>query len=204
MIVMNYDLILTTILIFFVGKLILRLGGRKSLAQMTMTEAIVTLSLGTILVQPITSKDPLTTFLVIFLFVGLAIISEYLEMKFDFIETLFIGKSIIVVEKGKIKIENLKKLRMSIDKLEIRLRQAGISSIDDIEYATIEPSGKLGYELKDNKKPLTKEDFIEFLSNLTEFNGRQSSVKKKTRSKKKGDLFKEIKDKTTEGNKNEP
>ncbi|WP_291299959.1 YetF domain-containing protein [Desulfosporosinus sp. BICA1-9] len=42
------------------------------------------------------------------------------------------------------------------------MRQVGISSIEDVQYGTIEVSGQLGYSLKDNKKPLTKEDFYGF------------------------------------------
>ncbi|MVX65364.1 DUF421 domain-containing protein [Clostridium chromiireducens] len=46
---------------------------------------------------------------------------------------------------------------MTIDRLETRLRQAGISStissINDVKYVTIEVSGQLGYELKYDKEP---------------------------------------------------
>ncbi|WP_428911774.1 YetF domain-containing protein [Niallia sp. Krafla_26] len=37
--------------------------------------------------------------------------------------------------------KNLRKLRLTVDKLEERLRQIGISSISDVEFATLETSG---------------------------------------------------------------
>jgi len=61
----------------------------------------------------------------------------------------------------------MRKLRLTADKLEMRLRQAGISSISDVEWATIEVSGNLGYQLKLEKQPATKED-IQRLINILE------------------------------------
>lgn len=126
-----------TILIFYIGRFILRLGGRKSISQMTITQVIVMIGLGSLLIQPITGKGLTVTFIASLIIVVLMILTEYLEMKFDTIETISTGKSKIVIENGKPNIKNLKKLRMSIDRLEARLRQAGISSIKDVQYATI-------------------------------------------------------------------
>lgn len=37
-----------TILIFYIGRFILRLGGRKSISQMTITQVIVMIGLGSL------------------------------------------------------------------------------------------------------------------------------------------------------------
>ncbi len=155
----NLNWIWKTILIFFVGKTVLRLAGRKSISQTTITQVIVMIGIGSLLIQPVAEKSLSHTFAVALLIVVLMIITEYLEMKFDIIESISTGKALMVIENGKINIRNLRKLRMSVDRLETRLRQSGISSIEDVKYAAIEVSGLLGYELKDNKKPITKEDF---------------------------------------------
>ncbi|WP_367643858.1 YetF domain-containing protein [Brevibacillus brevis] len=63
-----------------------------------------------------------------------------------------------VIENGELVESNMRKLRLTADKLEMRLRQAGISNFSDVEWATIEVSGNLGYELKLEKQPATKED----------------------------------------------
>lgn len=65
----------------------------------------------------------------------------------------------MVVQNGTINVPELRKLRMSVDQLETRLRLNGISKVDDIKTATIEPNGELGYELKDEAKRLTKKEF---------------------------------------------
>lgn len=198
---MNIELIGRVLLVFIIGKLILRLGGRRSISQMTATQMTAMIGLGTILVQPIVSKDMGITFFVIFFIISLMIISEYLEMKFDFLETFFAGKAIIVIENGKLKLDKLKRLRMSVDNLEIKLREAGISSISDVEYVTVETNGEIGYQLKDGKKPLTKDDFIDL---MYQFNNTKSlKGKPKSKISKDDNLFKEVKVKNHEGNNKE-
>ncbi len=203
--IVDFNWIWKTILIFFVGKFILRIGGRKSISQTTITQTIVMIGIGSLLIQPVSGKGLFTTFFVAALLTLLMIITEYLETKWDFFETFFSGKAVIVIENGEVKFDNLKKIRMTVDRLETRLRQSGISSITDVQYATIEVSGQLGYELKEEKKPLAKED-IELL--LSEINNLKHAIrknrKKQENNNKKKDIFEEIKTKKHEGNRKEP
>lgn len=146
-------------IILVTGLLLLKLTGRKAIAQTTMPQLIVMLSLGTILVQPIAQKGIVRTLVVVGVFVVTLFLMEYLEMKMNGLETILTGKSKVVIENGTINVHELRKLRMSVDQLETRLRLNGISKIDEIKTATIEPNGELGYELIDEAKPLTKKEF---------------------------------------------
>lgn len=195
---MKIHWLLQTILIFYVGTFILRIGGRKSISQMTISQTVVMIGLGSLLIQPITGNGLLITFIAAFVLSVLMILTEYLEVKVDFIETFFSGKAVMVIENGELNIRNLKKLRLPVDKLETRLRQSGISSIEDVKNATIEVSGQLGYELKDNKKPLTKEDFNMLMGEIFKL---KEALNKQNNS---NNLFDEISSKKYEGNKNEP
>ncbi|MBU3110191.1 DUF421 domain-containing protein [Clostridium lacusfryxellense] len=202
---MELNWIWQAILIFFVGTFILRVGGRKSISQMTISQTIVMVGLGSLLIQPVTGNGLLITFIIAFILTLLMVITEYLEIKVDFFETIFSGKAVIVIENGKVNIKNLKKLRLSIDKLETRLRQAGISSIEDIKYATIEVSGQIGYELKDNKKPLTQEDFIKLMNEISQMKSMFSNnMSMESKQNQNNNIFEEVNSKKYEGNKNEP
>jgi uncharacterized membrane protein YcaP (DUF421 family) len=194
-----------TTLIFLIGKFILRIGGRKSISQMTITQVIVMIGIGSLLIQPVSGESLTVTFGVASLMTILMIVTEYLELKVDFWETLFTGKAVVIIENGKPNIKNLTKIRMSIDRLETRMRQSGISSIEDIQYGTIEVSGQLGYELKDNKKPLTKEEFLILMSELSEIKKAVGcNMKTPENQNKQNDIFVELKDKKFEGDNNEP
>lgn len=202
---MEFDWIWQTILIFFVGTFILRLSGRKSISQMTISQTVVMIGLGSLLVQPITGNGLFITFLAALLLSVLMVITEYLEVKVDFLESLFAGKAVIVIENGKLNMNNMRKLRLTVDRLETRLRQTGISSINDVKYATIEVSGQIGYELKDGKKPLTKEDFKTLMTEISEMKKIvEFNIKPQNKKNERNNIFQEIDNKKFEGNKREP
>ncbi|MGD6830817.1 DUF421 domain-containing protein [Sutcliffiella halmapala] len=155
---MDFDWIWKAVLIVIVGFLILRLAGRKSISQLTVAQTVLMISIGNLMIQPVTEKNIWVTFLIALLLVLVLITIERLQIKFDRFETFISGKGIDVIENGEIIEKNLKKLRITVDQLEMRLRQDSISRISDVHTATIEPSGQLGYVLKEYAEYATKKD----------------------------------------------
>ncbi|MBD7986223.1 DUF421 domain-containing protein [Sporosarcina sp. Sa2YVA2] len=164
---MDLNLIWKSILIIIFGILLIRLSGRRSISQMTISQTVIMISIGTLLIQPVSEKSIWITFLIASVLVATLLLIEYIQMKWDLSETIFTGRSKVVIENGTLNEKNLRKLRMSVDKLEMRLRQNGIKSIEDLEWATIEPSGQLGYSLTDKKNFATKGDIEEIQKMLT-------------------------------------
>lgn len=160
---MDLNLIWQVILIFAVGTLLLRIGGRKSISQMTMPQTIIMIGLGTLLIQPVTGQGLWTTFGIAAILIATLVVTEYIQVKSDGMESIISGKSVAVIENGTVNEKNLKKLRLTVDKLETRLRQAGITSINDVQTATLEVSGQVGYTLKPGKQPATKEDIQQLM-----------------------------------------
>ncbi|WP_440897596.1 DUF421 domain-containing protein [Amphibacillus sp. Q70] len=193
-----------TILIFYIGKVILRIGGRKSISQMSINQVIVMIGIGSLLIQPVADKSLFHTFAVAFLITILMVVTEYVEVKFDILETISTGKAKVVIEDGQLNITNLKKIRMSVDQLETRLRQSGVSSIDDIKYATVEVSGQLGYELKEAKKLATKADLNLLMDEIAQLQKALGiNIKSQTKEEQANNIFDEVKNKNFEG-KDEP
>ena len=155
---MDFNLIWQTILIFIVGTFYLRVSGRKTISQMTIPQTVLVIAIGTLLIDPVTRKGFWATFVLAGILVLSLIFTEYVQLKFDKAETVISGKAVPVIENGALLVANMKKLRLTVDKLEERLRQVGITSIEDVQYATMESNGQLGYTLKPEKQPATKED----------------------------------------------
>ncbi|CAM3294219.1 YetF domain-containing protein [Filibacter tadaridae] len=185
---MDLNLIWQTALIFLVGTFYLRISGRKSIAQMTMPQTIIMIALGTLLIQPVTGHGLWTTFGLAAILVIALVVTEYFQIKSDKLESIISGKSIPIIQEGKIIEANLKKLRLTVDKLETRLRQVGITSINDVQTATMEVSGLLGYTLKPEKQPATKEDIEKLIQMIQQ----KKPVPSLTSSQTKGDIFKEV------------
>jgi len=160
----NFTYIWQTFVMIMAGILLLRIAGRKSISQMTLAQTVVMISLGTIIVQPIVQRSMTKAIGGAAIFVATILILEYLELKFNFFEKFITGKSKVVIENGQLNLKSLKKLRLTVDQLEMRLRNQGISKMEDIKFATIEPNGLLGYELKDEAKPLTVGEFRKMLN----------------------------------------
>lgn len=188
---MDLHFIWKAIVVVLGGVLILRLAGRKSISQLTVAQAVMMVAVGSLIIEPVGDRNIWIT-LVITLIMVLTLISiEYLVLRKNSVETFIYGKSVIVVENGEINQQNLKKLRLTVDMLEVRLRQQSIQNINDLQWATIESNGQLGYELKPSKQPATKED-IQLLMSLIQGIGFHSPSEV-TSPTTEDNIFKEVK-----------
>ncbi len=160
------ETVLKSIALISAGTLLLRFFGRKSISQTTIGQTILMISIGTIITQPIITKSISNTLIAASSFVLFVISMEFLGLKFDFIETLLRGRALVVIQDGQPVVKNLKKLRLTVDRLETRLRQQGIESISYVKTATLEPNGQLGYELMRSAKPVTIGEMEKMLANL--------------------------------------
>ncbi|OZM58059.1 hypothetical protein CIB95_00325 [Lottiidibacillus patelloidae] len=191
-------------ILFTVGILFLRVAGRKSISQMTLAQTVIMISLGSIIIQPITDKSIGRTAVATGILVVSLIIVEYLQVKSNAFEKFITGKAKVVIENGQPVEETLKKLRLTVDQLEIRLRQQGIGEISDVKTATLEANGQLGYELIREAKPLTIGEFEKLMDNYMKSNQpvnsplfnqlhQEQNQKQKQQPQQNGNIFGEVK-----------
>ncbi|MBM4763464.1 DUF421 domain-containing protein [Bacillus sp. B15-48] len=195
---MDLHFIWKAIVIVIGGVLILRLAGRKSISQLTVAQTVMMIAVGSLIIQPVGDRNIWITMVITLILVLMLLLIEFLVLKFDFLERFFYGKSIIVIENGEINEKNLRKLRLTVDMLEVRLRQQNIQAISDLQWATIESNGQLGYVLKPEKQYATKED-VHMLLSLIKENQSQSNNPGTNRSNPiSNNIFSEIKNKRHE------
>lgn len=163
---MDLDLIWKSVVIVIGGTILLRIAGRKSISQMTLAQVVIMIGIGSLLVQPLVGKNVWTTLVVGLTLVLTLVVVEFTQIKSDKLEKFISGKAKILIKDGKLQEGQLKKLRLSVDLLEMKLRQSNVNKMEDIKYATLEPNGQIGFELKENKKPATKEDINMILQEI--------------------------------------
>lgn len=156
---MGFDWIWEPILVVIGGTLLLRLAGRKSISQMTLAQVVIMIGIGSLLIEPVSGDNIWTTLAVGLILVLTLIIMEYVQIKSDKFEKFITGQSKIIIEEGELNEENLRKLRFTVDQLEMKLRQHNVAVISDVRWATLEPNGQVGYELKEEAQPVTKKEF---------------------------------------------
>ncbi|WP_270182022.1 DUF421 domain-containing protein [Alkalihalobacillus sp. CinArs1] len=192
---MDFDWIWKSILIVVGGTLLLRIAGRKSISQMTLAQTVIMIGIGSLLIQPLAGKNIWTTLGVGTMLVVTLIIMEYAQVKSDGIEKFITGKSKILIENGTLHEKNLKKLRFTVDQLEMKLRQQNVSSIDSVKWASLEPNGQVGYELKPESQPVTRKEFDQLqqsIQQVLQLLNQPIAQHSQTQQSNKQDLFKEV------------
>lgn len=176
--------VLKVLLLVSTGTILLRISGRKSISQMTMAQTVIMISIGSLIIQPIIEKSLIRTVGAATIFILFLMVIEWFEIKSNTFESFITGKAKVVIREGQLVVENLRKLKLTVDQLEIRLRQQGIGNIADVKTATLEPNGQLGYELLRHAKPLTVGEFEQMMSSFISVNNQQE--------KTPGNLFNEV------------
>lgn len=163
---MEFNWIWNSILVVIGGTLLLRIAGRKSISQMTLAQVVIMIGIGSLLIEPVSGESIWTTLAVGLILVLTLVIMEYAQMKSDKFEKFITGQSKIIIEDGKLNEQNLRKLRFTVDQLEMKLRQHNVAVISDVRWATLEPNGQVGYELKEEAQPVTKKEFLQLQADV--------------------------------------
>ncbi|WP_147534268.1 DUF421 domain-containing protein [Bacillus marasmi] len=207
---MEWDFIWKAILVVVAGTVLLRIAGRKTISQMTLAETVIMVGIGSLLIQPVAGDNIWTTILVGSVLVGTLLVMEYIQIKSDTLEKMITGKAKVIINNGSLNEKNLRKLRLSVDQLEMKLRQNSVSKISDVKWATLEPNGQLGFELIEDAQPVTKKDFEDFKqiiinlmpsnSQITQINEILNVINKKFEVDSQEDLFAEVQNKAHANN----
>ena len=153
-------------LIMLILLFILEFAGRKSVEQFSLIQVVVIVSIGEIalistyeenfnILKMVLASCTMMFFLITF---------EWLELKFNWIENLISKKALIIIDNGKINYNILKKERLTVDQIEMKMRLKGITDLYEIKTATLETNGDIGYEYKDEYKPLTEYHLMNILN----------------------------------------
>lgn len=135
--------------------------GKRQLGQLQPGELVITILISEIAATPITDTNQpiLNTAISLMLLVSFEIISSLIARKSLKFRYASDGKPITLIKNGKLRQDNLKELRFTIDEVLSALRQKDIFDISEVEYAVVETNGTLSVLLKQNKQPLTQETY---------------------------------------------
>lgn len=95
----------------------------------------------------------------VFIWMIVPFATDILSLKSKRFRDLLQGKSTVIIQEGKIMEDNLKKERMTTDDLLYHLREKDIFKAADVEFAVLEPTGKMSLMPKSEVAPLTKADY---------------------------------------------
>lgn len=134
-----------TLLVYFILMFSMRIGGKRQIGQMQITELVSVLVLSEVAALPIGDTDiPITFSIIPVLTILLVeIITAFVVSKNKKLREVFDGKPQIIISKGKLSEKALASLPLGIEEFISEARIKGISDISEIEYAIIEENGEL-------------------------------------------------------------
>lgn len=134
-----------TVFFYFFVMAMYRMMGKREIGQLGVVDLIVSILIAEMVAISIenTSDSIFMTIIPIALLVILEIVLARISLKSKKLRTFFGGKPSIIIEKGKVNYKEMVKQRYTMDDLLFELRQKSIKSLESIEYAFLEPNGKL-------------------------------------------------------------
>lgn len=149
-----------TIILYIFVLVALRLMGKREIGQLQPYELVITMMIADLASVPMQDIGiPLFHGIIPIMALLLSqIVLSYINIKSGWIRRITCGEPTVLIQKGKIMEERLKKQRYTLDGLMEELRASGVFSIEEVEYAILETSGQISIIKKPGKENLTKED----------------------------------------------
>ena len=139
------QVVIRTLFFYFFVILCYRLMGKREIGQLGVIDLIVSILIAELIAMSIENykESIFFTIIPIIILVLLEILISYISIKSRKIRVFFDGKPSLIICNGIVNYNEMVKQRYSMDNLLLSLRQNSIKNLDDVEYAFLEPNGKL-------------------------------------------------------------
>ena len=163
---MYLKLIFKTAFLYFFIIFAYRLMGKKEVGELSIIDLIVTVliaELAAICIEKVENSMFISIIPIVVLVVTQIALS-YISMKNESIRNFIDGKPSVIINKGKVNYGTMKKIRYTLDDLTSQLREKGIKSLEEVDYAVLENSGTLSVfqKTKDYPMPLILDGVVSY------------------------------------------
>lgn len=141
--------------------IITKIMGFRQISEMSFFDYVIGITIGSIAAEMATNIDlewwKGILAMVVYGVVGVLI--SVLAQKSVKARKFISGKPIIIIERGKISKEGMRKARVELDDLLTSARVNGYFNLSDIDYAIMETTGKISFQPVAQKRQLNPKDF---------------------------------------------
>jgi uncharacterized membrane protein YcaP (DUF421 family) len=141
------DIALRGIVLYAFIVLVMRVIGRRELSSMTPFDLVLVIILGDAVQQGLTQDDYSVTGAIIAVatIASLQVFTSYLSFRSRRARKILEGQPIVLIERGALVEENLKRERMTRDEVVEEMRQQQIESLDDVKWGILESNGSISF-----------------------------------------------------------
>jgi uncharacterized membrane protein YcaP (DUF421 family) len=134
-----------TVLIYFAVFLTMRIMGKREIGKLSVFDLVISVMVAEIAVfvledlnKPIMDGVlPMLTLVMIQIFIA------YISLKSEKLRRIFEGRPSYIIQNAKLNREEMQRHRYNLDDLLLQLRQNKVMNVADVEFAILEPTGKL-------------------------------------------------------------
>lgn len=152
---MSYFTVLwKTLFFYFLITVIYRIMGKREVGELSIMDLIVSIFIAELAAISIDNYKQ-NIFLSVVPIIALVIVQlvvSSISLKSSKVRSILDGDPSMIIERGKVNFKEMLKQRYNLDDLLVQLRNRGIKSIEEVDYAILETSGKLSVFKKDDDK----------------------------------------------------
>jgi uncharacterized membrane protein YcaP (DUF421 family) len=141
------DIVLRASVAFVFVFALLRVMGRRELSTLEPFDVILLVVIGDLVQQGVTQSDMSLTGMILAVgtFSLLVIVTSWLSFRSRTARTVLEAAPIVILERGKAVERNLRAERLTLEEVASAARTQQIASLEDVEWAIVEPSGQISF-----------------------------------------------------------
>ena len=152
-------ILIRTLIIYTMLIIIMRFMGKRQLGELEIADLVTTLLISEVASLPLTNTDvPIShAILPILVLMSLEVLLSGALLKSPLLKRILSARPAILIRHGMPDRAAMRSARISLEELLSQLRQKDVVSLDDVEYAILEPNGQISVVKKAACQPVTPE-----------------------------------------------
>ena len=146
--------LLKTLFFYFLIMIIYRIMGKREVGELSIMDLIVSIFIAELAAISIDNykESIFLSVMPIVVLVVIQLVISRISLKSSMMRNILDGNPSVIIDRGKVNFKEMLKQRYNLDDLLVQLRSRGIKSIEEVDYAILETSGKLSvFKRSDDK-----------------------------------------------------
>lgn len=164
---MYMTMVIKTLVLYAFIVIVYRIMGKKEVGKLSIIDLIVSILIAELAAISIEESDRsiLTSIIPIVVLVSIQLVVSFISLKNVKLRKIIDGNPTVIIKDGKLNFKEMSKLRYTLDDLFAQLREQGIKTIEEVNYAVLENNGKLSvFETsKDYPLPIIVDGNIDYM-----------------------------------------
>ena len=143
-----------SIFLYVVVLIVMRFMGKREVGQLGIVDLIVSILIAELSAISIDNREEsvFLSIIPIIVLVLIQIVMSYISLKNAKVRDAFDGTPSVMINRGVVNFKEMVRQRYNLDDLLTQLREQHIRTIEEVDYAILESSGKLSVFQKENNK----------------------------------------------------